>query len=137
MYSDSLNHANSCPVCAIATGVGRHSSPPSILYLCSALFRLLAETLWTYLLKCKHVVVFQDLFTKWPMVFPRARSKDDLDSLIVSRRSHSHVWSTTITSIRPWCQSTFTPDPGRMSDAGCIQAAYHPQCDVTAEVGFV
>ena len=72
MYVDSVELCKNCPECAIATGVGRRHNPPLYPIPVQRPFQILGVDIM-YLPKTeqgnKHVIVFQDFFTKWPFVF--------------------------------------------------------------------
>ena len=73
MYTEALAYCKNCPECAIATGTGRIHKPP----LCPIPVRKPFQIWGVDIMDLpkteqgnRHVVVFQDLFTKWPMVYP-------------------------------------------------------------------
>ena len=73
MYADAMAFCKRCPECAIATGAGRQHKPPLKPIPVQRPFQIIALDIMD--LPCteqgnRHVVVFQDMFTKWPMVFP-------------------------------------------------------------------
>ena len=72
MYGDVLSYCKSCPQCAIVSGGGRQHRPPLKLIPIQRPFQKIGVDVMD--LPCtesgnKHVVVFQDMFTKWPLVF--------------------------------------------------------------------
>ena len=73
MYNDVIVYCRRCPECAIVSGAGRQHRPPLLPILTSRPFQKIGVDVMD--LPCtdrsnKHVVVFQDMFTKWPLVFP-------------------------------------------------------------------
>ena len=73
MYADAMAFCKRCPECAIATGAGRQHKPPLKPIPVQRPFQIIGLDIMD--LPCteqgnRHVVVFQDMFTKWPMVFP-------------------------------------------------------------------
>ena len=73
MYSDAERYVRSCPECIIATGTGRKCRPPLHPIPVQRPFQILGidvMDLPVTKLGNRHVVVIQDLFTKWPLVFP-------------------------------------------------------------------
>ena len=73
MYTDAEKFATSCPECVIATGTGRRNKPPLHPIPVQRPFQVLGIDVMDLPVTergNKHVVVIQDLFTKWPMVFP-------------------------------------------------------------------
>ena len=73
MYKDAVNHSKSCPDCAIAVGGGRPGRPLLQPIPVQRVFQIVGVDLMD-LPKTergnKHVLVFQDFLSKWPMVFP-------------------------------------------------------------------
>ena len=72
MYTDIVKFCKSCPECAIATGSGRRDNPPLHPIPVQRPFQIIGVDVMD-LPKTKrgniHVVVFQDFFSKWPMVY--------------------------------------------------------------------
>ena len=73
MYTDVLNHCSSCPQCAIVNRSGRVNRPPLQPIPVARPFQIVGVDIMD--LPCtesgnKHVVVFQDYLTKFPLVFP-------------------------------------------------------------------
>ena len=78
MYQDIISYARNCPQCAIATGVGRRQSPPMKSIPVDHPFQIVGVDIMELPLTTngnQYVIVFQDLFTKWPMVFPAPDQK--------------------------------------------------------------
>ena len=72
MYSDAVEFGKSCPECAFATGVGRRHNPPLHPIPVQRPFQILGVDIMDLPRTeqgNKHVIVFQDFFTKWPFVF--------------------------------------------------------------------
>ena len=72
MFSDSRMFATSCLECAIVTGSARVNKPPLHPIPVSRPFQMLAIDVMDLPLTDqgnRHVVVIQDLLTKWPMAF--------------------------------------------------------------------
>ena len=78
LYRDAIGYAKNCPECAIATGVGRACKPPLCPIAVVRPFQIWGVDIMD-LPKTEqgnqHVIVFQDLFTKFPMVFPAPDQK--------------------------------------------------------------
>ena len=73
MYSDSLKFVQSCPECLIVRGSGRKERPPLHPIHVSRPFQIIGVDVMDLPVTSsgnKHVLVFQDYFTKWPMVYP-------------------------------------------------------------------
>ena len=73
MYADVISFCRKCPDCAIVTGATRQHRPPLRPIPVERPFQKIGVDIMD--LPCtargnKHVVVFQDMLTKWPMVFP-------------------------------------------------------------------
>ena len=72
MFSDARKFATSCPEYAIVMGSGRVNKPPLHPIPMSRPFQILGIDVMDLPLTDqgnRHVVVIQDLFTKWPMAF--------------------------------------------------------------------
>ena len=73
MYSDVVHHCSSCPQCAIVNASGRLNKPPLHPIPVERVFQIVGVDVMD-LPKTdagnKHVVVFQDFLSKWPLVFP-------------------------------------------------------------------
>lgn len=72
MFSDAVKFAKACPECAVTTGTGRRTKPPLHPIPAQHPFKILGIDVMDLPLTEKgnrHVVVIQDLFTKWPFVF--------------------------------------------------------------------
>jgi hypothetical protein len=72
MYTDILSFCKRCPDCAVVTGGGRQHKPPLQPIPVERPFQKIGLDIMY--LPCteggnKHVVVFQDMLTKWPIVY--------------------------------------------------------------------
>ena len=78
MYADCLNHAKSCPQCAVTKGMGRGILPSLKPIPVSRVFQIVGVDIME-LPKTqrgnRYVEIFQDFLSKWPMVFPVADQK--------------------------------------------------------------
>ena len=73
MYSDIMEFCKVCPECVTVSGVGRRHKPPLHPIPVSRPFQILGVDLMELPKTSsgnRYVVVFQDMFTKWPFVFP-------------------------------------------------------------------
>ena len=72
MYSDVVSHCSSCPQCAIVHSSGRVNKPPLCPIPVQRMFQIVGVDVMD-LPKTeagnRHVVVFQDFLSKWPLVF--------------------------------------------------------------------
>ena len=78
MYVDAQKFSKSCPECAIVTGGGRHHQPPLHPIPIQRPFQIMGVDIMELPRTekgNKYVVVFQDFFSKWPMVFPAPDQK--------------------------------------------------------------
>ena len=73
MYSDVASHCTACPQCAVVHSSGRLNRPPLHSIPVQRVFQIVGVDIMD-LPKTeadnKHVVVFQDFLSKWPLVFP-------------------------------------------------------------------
>ena len=73
MYPDTMAFCKKCPECVIATGGQRQHKPYLQPIPVQRPFQIIGVDIMD--LPCtesgnKHLIIFQDMFTKWPMVFP-------------------------------------------------------------------
>ena len=66
MFADVTQHCSACPQCAIVSGSGHVNKPP----LHPIPFQIVGVDLPLTESGNRHVVVFQDFLTKWPLVYP-------------------------------------------------------------------
>ena len=72
MYKDAVNHSKSCPDYAIAVG-GHPGRPPLHPIPVSHIFQIVGVDVMVLSRTergNKHVLVFHDFLSKWPMIFP-------------------------------------------------------------------
>ena len=73
MYTDVINHCASCPQCAIVNSSGRVNKPPLHPIPVQRVFQIVGVDVMD-LPKTeagnKHVIMFQDFLSKYPLVFP-------------------------------------------------------------------
>ena len=72
MYSDIMEFCKNCPECSIVSGHGRHNKPPLYPIPFQRLFQIVGVDvidLPKTLQGNQYVIVFQDTFRKWPLVF--------------------------------------------------------------------
>ena len=139
MYSDAEKLAKACPECAVAMGTSRKKRPPLHPIPVLRPFQILGIDVMDLPVTEKgnrHVVVIQDLFTKWPLVFP------------VPDQKASRVAKLVVEEVVP----LFGVPESLLSDRGtnllpCLvldvckmlgitklnTTAYHPQCDGAVE----
>ena len=73
-----MKYAKNCPQCAIVKGTGRKQKRPLHLIPTERPFQIVGVDimeLQVTTMSNKYVVVFQDLFMKWPMVYPTSDQK--------------------------------------------------------------
>ena len=73
MYDDAMCFCKSCPECVTVTGSGKLVKPPLHPIPVQRPFQILGVGVIDLPITekgNKHVVVFQDYFTKWPLVYP-------------------------------------------------------------------
>jgi len=80
MYSDVRIYADNCPQCAIVEVTDRKQKPQLQPILMERPFQILGVDIMELPVTSrgnKYVIVFQDLFTKWPMVYPAPDQKTE------------------------------------------------------------
>ena len=90
MYKDTLEYCKSCPQCATVSGSGRPGRPPLQSIPVRRPFQIIVVDVMDLPkteLGNKHVLVFQDFLSKWPLVFPIPDQKTHIP---LSKRSDYH-----------------------------------------------
>ena len=70
MYTDAMNYANSCPQCAIVEGTRRRQKPLLQPIVTQPPFQIVGVDIMELPITAKgnrFVIIFHDLFTKWPL----------------------------------------------------------------------
>ena len=77
MYADVESYCKNCPQCVIVSGCGRQNRPPLHPIPVQRPFQIIGVDIMDLPATQgnKHVVVFQDFFSKWPLIFPVADQK--------------------------------------------------------------
>ena len=78
VHYDVLDYANNCPQCAIVQGTGRRQKPPLHPIVTEHPFQIVGVGIMELPITTRgnrYVIVFQDLFTKWLMVFLKPDQK--------------------------------------------------------------
>ena len=76
MYQDIIDYARNCPQCIIVAGTGKRQVPPMQSIPVDRPFQIVGVDIPMTADGNRYVVVFQDFFTKWPMVvFPTCDQK--------------------------------------------------------------
>ena len=139
MYGDVIAHCRSCPQCAIVNASGKINKPPLHPIPVERVFQIIGVDIMDLPLTAngnRHVVVFQDFLSKWPLVFPVPDQKAErLARLLVNE-------------VVPFCgvPEALLSDRGTnllshlMTDVCKLlgtkkvnTTAYHPQCDGMVE----
>ena len=79
MYQDIINYVRNCPQCAIAMGVGRRQSLPMKSIPVHHPFQIVHVDIMELPLITngnRYAIVFQDLFTKWPMMYATPEQRE-------------------------------------------------------------
>ena len=139
MYTETVQHCKACPECATATGTGRAQKPP----LCPIPVRRPFQIWGLDIMDLpkteqgnKHVIVFQDLFTKWPMVYPAPDQRAHCIARLLAEEIVPlfGVPECLLTDRGANLLSNLMSDVCRMLGTRKLNTtAYHPQCDATIE----
>ena len=73
MYGDVIAHCRSCPQCVIVNASGKIKKPPLYPIPVERIFQIIEVGIIDLPLTVngnRHVVVFQDFLSKWPLVLP-------------------------------------------------------------------
>ena len=139
MYDDAMNFCRSCPECVTVSGSGKLVKPPLHPIPIQRPFQILGVDVMDLPITekgNKHVVVFQDYFTKWPLVYP------------VPDQKVSHLVELLTKEVIPffWVPEALLSDRGTNLLSNLMKdvcsalginklntTAYHPQCDGMVE----
>ena len=139
MYRDAMDHARNCPQCAVVEGTGRKIKPPSCPIPTERPFQIIGVDIMELPVTSRgnrYLIVFQDLFTKWPMAYPAPDQKAE------------HLARLLVENIVPFfgVPEALLPDRGTnllswlMKDVCRMlgikkldTTASHPQCDGAVE----
>ena len=135
MYSDVIAHCASCPQCAIINSSGRVNKPPLFPIPVQRMFQIVGVDVMD-LPKTeagnRHVVVFQDFLSKWPLVFAVADQKAlTIAQLLVEKvipmfGVPEALLSDRGTNLLPHLMQDICKMLGIVK---LNTMAYHPQCD--------
>ena len=135
MFQDAVNFARSCPECAIATRTRRRIKPPLQPIPVSRPFQILGIDIMDLPTTDRgnsHVVVVQDLFTKWPFAFAVPdQNAERIARLLVEEVIPCFGVPESLLSDRGTnLLSRLMMDVSKMLGIEKLNTtAYHPQCD--------
>ena len=139
MYSDIIEFCKNCPECAIVSGHGRRNKPPLYLIPVQRPFQIVGVDVMDLpktLQGNQHVIVFQDMFTKWPLVFAIPDQKTErvarllVDEIIPFFGVPESLLSDRGTNLL----SHLMNDVCQLLGITKLNTtAYHPQCDEMVE----
>lgn len=139
MYTDTMKYVKNCPECAIVSGVGRHRPPPLHPIPVQRPFQIIRIDIMD-LPKTetgnKHVVVFQDYLTKWPMVYaiPDQKTQRIVQILVDEIIPFYGVPESLLSDRGANLLSHLMLDVCRLLGIKKLNTtAYHPQCDGMVE----
>ena len=139
MAVDAKKFARSCPDCAVVTGGGRRTKPPLHPIPVSRPFQIVGIDIMDLPLTergNRHVIVMQDLFTKWPLVFPVPDQKTGRIAQLVAEElvPMFGVPECLLSDRGTNLLSNLMTELCRMLGITKLNTtAYHPQCDGAVE----
>ena len=139
MFSDLVNYAKACPECAIINGSDRRMKPPLQPHPVHRLFQLLAIDVMDLPLTeegNRHVLVIQDLFTKWPFIYavPGQKALRIACLLVEEVIPNFGVPESLLSDRGTNFLSNLILDLCKMLGISKLNTtAYHPQCDGAVE----
>ena len=143
MYSDALKFSHGCPECLIVKGSGRLRPPPLWPIQVSRPFQVLGVDIMDLPKSSggnKHVLVFQDYFTKWPMVYaiPDQKTHRIVDILVKEIVPTVGVPESLLSDRGTNLLSHLMTDVCKALGITKLNTtAYHPQCDGLVEHSIV
>ena len=139
MFNDAVRFTKACPECAIVTGTGQRIKPPLHPIPVSRPFQILGIDVMDLPLTekgNKHVVVIQNLFTKWSFVFAVSAQKTSRIARLLAEEVipcfgvPESLLSDRGTHLLP----NLMVDLCKMLGITKLNTtAYHPQCDGAVE----
>ena len=139
MYGDVITHCRSCPQCAIVNASGKVNKPPLHPIPVERVFQIIGVDIMDLPLTesgNRHVVVFQDFLSKWPLVFPVPDQKAErLARLLVNEVvPFCGVPEALLSDRGTNLLSHLMTDVCRLLGIKKLNTtAYHPQCDGMVE----
>ena len=139
MYSDAMKFVQGCPECLIVKGSGRHQPPPLHLISVCRPFQIIGVDVMDLPKTSsdnKHVLVFQDYFTKWPMVYaiPDQKTYRLVDILVKEIVPAVGVPECLLSDRGTNLLSHLMTDVCKALGITKLNTtAYHPQCDGMVE----
>lgn len=138
MYNDAVGFVKACPECAVVSGTGRRIKPPLHPIPVSQPFQVLGIDVMDLPMTergNKHVVMVQDLFSKWPFVFAVPDQKSSRIAQLLAEVIPSFGVPECLLSD----QGTNLPSHLMMDLCQMLgiknlnTTSYHPQCDGAVE----
>ena len=139
LYRDSITYCRNCPECAVVSGVGRAGRPllhPIPVGRPFQIWGVDIMELPTTSKNNRYVIVFQDLFTKWPLVFPTPDQKAiRIAKLLAEQLIPMFGCPESLLSDRGAnLLATVMQDVCELMGISKLNTtAYHPQCDGVVE----
>jgi len=139
LYHDATEYCRNCPECAVVSGVGRVNRPPLHPIPVSRPFQIWGVDIMELPTTARHnryVIVFQDMFSKWPLVFAVPDQKAiRIAKLLAEELIPMFGCPESLLSDRGTnLLATVMQDVCKlMGIAKLNTTAYHPQCDGLVE----
>ena len=139
MYASTLKYARNCPECAVVTGGGKPHRPPLHPIPVQRPFQIVGVDIMDLPLTIagnKHVIVFQDYLTKWPIVCPIPDQKANriaqilVDEVIPLFGVPEALLSDRGTNLLSHLMKDLC---GLLGIKKLNTTAYHPECDGMVE----
>ena len=138
MYNNILLYCKSCPECAMVAGAGRQHRPPLKPIPIQRPFQKIGVNIMD--LPCtergnKHVFVFQDMFTKWPMVFAVPDQRAELITRLLCEEivPMFGIPEALLSGRGTNLLSHLMLDFCRLLGIEKLNTTYHPECDGMVE----
>ena len=139
MYADCVRYVKSCPECLTVRGSGRKERPPLHPIQVSRPFQIIGVDVMDLPVTSsgnKHVLVFQDYFTKWPLVYaiPDQKAHRIVDILVREIVPVFGVRRVLLSDRGTNLLSHLMSDVCKALGVSKLNTtAYHPQCDGLVE----
>ena len=139
MFADTVHYVRNCPECAMVSGGGRVMTPPLHPIPVNRPFQIVGVDIMDLPLTTqgnKHVLVFQDFLTKWPMVFaiPDQKSQRIAEILVREVVPFCGVPESLLSDRGANLLSHLMLDICKLLGVQKLNTtAYHPQCNGMVE----
>ena len=138
MHQDILSSGKNCPQCATVTRPGRKQLPPLQSVPVNHPFQIVGMDIMELPLTIsgnKYTILFQDLYTKWPMVYATPDQKAEMIAKLLTQKivPMFRVPEDLLSDQDINLLSDLMPDICKMLGIKKLTTSHHPQCNCMIE----